>query len=89
MALSNLMQSLPLIRVVLDAWSEASGLFLNMSKCVFVPLGRLTVDDARRWIATSCPGAQEFKVEGYAKYLGLMFGPGADAVYWQMAIAKM
>ena len=59
-----------------EVWARASGLRLNIKKCICIPLWRTQLEDLRReaWLQESI--WKSFKVELAGKYLGFWVGPG-------------
>ena len=64
-------------RPVFDDFAAASGLFLNLGKTVFIPLGDDNVDTFRRDLGVVCPGWGGALVQMQAEYLGFTLGPEA------------
>ena len=75
-------------RPVFDDFAAASGLFLNLGKTVFIPLGDDNVDTFRRDLGVVCPGWGGALVQMQAEYLGFTLGPEAGDKGWTNAFAK-
>ena len=75
-------------RPVFDEFAAASGLFLNLGKTVFIPLGDDNVDTFRRDLGVVCPGWGGTLVQMQAEYLGCTLGPEAGDKGWTKAFAK-
>ena len=72
---------LPSIAKLFKVVSLISGLSLNVSKTVLVPLGALFTEALefaiRFWISQNCPEWSQIQISSCAKYLGFILGPGA------------
>eukprot|EP00969_Alexandrium_andersonii_P253181 11189511-Alexandrium_andersonii.AAC.1 len=78
----------PQILLVLRRWASASGLRLNVSKCVLVPLWAPCREDVlRRALRSDLLAAAAFRIDGHAKYLGFHVGPGTGPSVRNAAIS--
>jgi len=77
------------ILLMFNIWGQASGLVLNMAKCVVVPLwADWTNDELQRLMARIGRGATLIQVAGWGKYLGIAIGPGAQEHAWDECTKK-
>ena len=86
--LDNLFSQVPVVIRVACSWAKASSMHLNLKKCVIVPLFAFLLVDLRDRIDFCIPGAKDFLIASYAKYLGVLIGPGAEDEAWTAALAK-
>ena len=75
-------------------FAEASGLTLNMSKCVLIPLvvsdsPETDIEELRQKLKTEVPEmGKEIEISHVAKYLGFEVGPKAGDKSWKAPQAK-
>ena len=88
--IQHLRCTLPKIRLIFEMFGKASGLDLNISKCIVVPLGDndQVCEQFKEMLATVAPKWAEFKVQGWAEYLGFMLGPDSVDKQWSSVIRK-
>ena len=70
-------------------FASLSGLALNLSKTVFVPLGDTAAATFRGQLAMLYPGWGSASVRHWAEYLGFILGPEGRAKTWCKALAKV
>ena len=68
---------------------RATNLHLNYSKCIFVPLWEVDYDLLRTWLRSINQSCAGFKIQNYAKLLGIFVGPGAADRIWTEALLKL
>jgi len=73
---------------IFGAFGRASGLHLNLSKTVIVPLGEASPDAVRQWLSTRL-GWHTVPVQLWAEYLGFCLGPEASDRSWAKVFDKM
>ena len=72
-----------------DMWSHATGLTLNMAKCVVIPLwAAWTDEEVKRLLARICRGAHLIQIAGWGTYLGIAIGPEAQQHAWDDCAKK-
>jgi len=78
------------IAELFERFAKASGLHLNLNKCVIVPLS--AADDAfdviKASVANNAPAWSSFPTQDVAEYLGFKLGPGSVDVQWNSIIRK-
>jgi hypothetical protein len=87
-ALRHLNPALRRLEPLFTLLSTATGLHLNYSKVVVVPLGLSTKFSVKRFLVEALPMWSAMKVEDCAKLLGVFLGPGADACRWSLPAEK-
>ena len=86
-----LRDGLPSVRMLGDIFEEfarISGLGLNISKTVVVPLFVVDAPDLRAAIASRVPGWGQIGIEDHARYLGFEVGPGRGDLSWSAPLRK-
>jgi hypothetical protein len=88
--IANVFLQLPGIIRLFICWEGATALKLNSKKTASLPLW-LSFDEAmlRRWLRHSVPTIASCSIANFAKYLGLMLGPGATDHQWTMLASKV
>lgn len=89
MILANLWADLPRVAADCCRWVAASGLSLNVAKCVVVPLWCFSDAEVVGWLRASCPSLAGCAVELSARYLGVELGRGSWAKQWAGVAAKL
>jgi hypothetical protein len=80
--IANLFTQLPRILQAFRSWALASCLVLNSKKSAVLPLWCFDEALIRRWLRYVAPRFATCLIQPYAKYLGIVFGPGASDVQW-------
>jgi hypothetical protein len=70
-------------------FAALSGLTLNLSKTVFVPLNDESLETFRGQLEHRFPGWGAAGVRHWAEYLGFVLGPEGSTRTWQKALAKV
>ncbi len=88
--IANVFLQLPGIIRLFIFWEGATALKLNSKKTAFLPLW-LSFDEAmlRRWLRHTVPAIASCMIGNFAKYLGLMLGPGAADHQWTPVASKV
>jgi hypothetical protein len=79
---ANLFVMLPNILDTFRQWAQATNLCLNGKKSVIIPLWTFDVGMIFRWLRYMAPDFSMCSISSCAKYLGIVFGPGADLIQW-------
>lgn len=87
--LANIWHDLPVIIADFACWADATGLVLNVAKCVLVPLWCFSDLEVITWLRTACPAFASCSVAASARYLGVELGPGAWDKQWAGVAAKL
>jgi hypothetical protein len=80
---ANIFTMLPDILRCFRSWAAASALRLNSRKYVIIPLWVYDAAMILRWIRYVAPDFASCRIAACAKYLGVLFGPGADTLQWK------
>ena len=77
---SDVVRDWPRLILEFQLWARASGLDLNIKKCVCIPLWTSNLEETRReaWFQEST--WRDFILQTTGKYLGFWIGPGGTAV---------
>ena len=78
----NLFNSMKNLKPILDVIARISALYLNVAKCVIVPLWKYQESAIRDALNDVCPGWHTMKIAEVAKYLGFWIGPGTGDRDW-------
>ena len=70
-------------------FASLSGLALNLSKTVFVPLNDVSLETFRGQLERLYPGWGAAGVRHWAEYLGFVLGPEGSTRTWQKALTKV
>ena len=81
--LRNLWVSFGKVLACLKVIGKASALWVNVSKCVCVPLWNCDIGEFQEQMLEVFPQAIGFLVASFAKYLGFLVGPGALSLEWE------
>ena len=81
LVLTNVFLELGIVLDALVLWSRATAMTLNIRKCVLVPLWQHS-ERLRRWIRRAHPAFASAAISSFAKYLGVVLGPGALGHLW-------
>jgi len=87
-ALRNVFEGIVPLWLVLCIIRGATGLSQNAKKTVLLMLWQQPIDVVRRRIASMVPALASIRIEDYAEHLGIMIGPGMEAVKWNKASAR-
>jgi hypothetical protein len=79
---ANLFTMLPEILNSFRRWALATALCLNPKKSVIIPLWSYDGAMILRWLRYVAPDFASCSIASCAKYLGIIFGPGADVLQW-------
>jgi hypothetical protein len=81
--------SIPVLANLFKEYEEISGLALNISKTVFIPLWPMVdARSLRNLVKELCPIWKNIKLNTKGKYLGFQIGPGAKASSWVAPLDK-
>jgi hypothetical protein len=86
---ANLFIQLPGIMVIFALWGRTTALKLNPTKTAILPLWRFDGAMIRRWLRSLVPTLAGCIVADFAKYLGILVGPGAATTQWVPAASKV
>ena len=86
--LRDILRSLRTIFSAFQTLAKATGMHLNIRKCVIIPLWDRGVFDTRRFVIDEVPELREISVRLAAKYLGNFIGPEADILRWISQLEK-
>jgi hypothetical protein len=87
--LFNTKKSFSILFNALLLLGKATNLHLNYSKCIFIPLWQVDFDRLRTWFGLTNILCEGFKIQNYAKLLGIYVGPGAADRIWTEALLKL
>ena len=82
LVLIDMFTQLVLVLSLFADWARATLLFLNIKKCVVVPLWSAVLGDVRCWLRRNLPEFAMCRVDFWARYLGVIIGPGAQHHLW-------
>ena len=88
MVASDIFVSAKIFAPLFHEFALISGLALNLTKTVFVPLGDDTPQGFREALERHLPGWGAAQVRGWATYLGFTLGPDAGNRGWTKALAQ-
>ena len=88
LVLTNFWHEAPILQQIFAEFGVLSGLRLNLSKCVTIPLdgGSLETFKTRRQL--NIPAWSTMPVATSGKYLGFMIGPGKEQSSWNGPVKK-
>ena len=86
--LKDILRSLRTIFSAFQTLAKATGMHLNIRKCVIIPLWDRGVFDTRRFVIDEVPELREIAIRLAAKYLGNFIGPEADILRWISQLEK-
>ena len=78
----------PILQQIFKEFGDISGLRLNLSKCITIPLGRGSLEDFEIRRSRHIPQWQQMQVRMSGKYLGFMVGPGKHDSSWESPLQK-
>lgn len=81
-AYSEIWSDLPVIMAEFLRWAHTSGLHLDPSKCMLVPLWVFCDGDVRARLSGECPSLAACLADSSARYLGVEVGLGAWMRQW-------
>ena len=80
-------EGLNILRPVFTVLEQCTGLILRLDKGVIVPIAtrfNLHVKATfKEWLEFHLLAFSRLRIEGFAKYLGFIVGPGAGGMSWQ------
>jgi len=82
LVIQNLSMRGPTFAQLFVVIGEISSLYLNLKKCVCIPLWTYTTETVRRFLHESIPQWKDFAIQDFGKYLGFLIGPGANNQEW-------
>ena len=85
---SNLEGMLATAAPIFAAFGRASGLHLNQSKTVVLPLGSAAIPEVQHWLRSRLDWVMT-PVQHWAEYLGFFLGPDAEGKGWNKVFRKM
>ena len=88
LAAADIFDSANIFAPLFTEYAAVSGLALNLSKTVFVPLSDDLIQQFRADLEQRWPGWGAAQVRGWADYLGFTLGPEAGTRTWTKAFAK-
>ena len=86
--LFNLWQQISALLFIFFEFREVSGLTLNYTKCVIVPLWAYTESNVRALLREHNGTLGFFVIANAAKYLGIYLGPASLLLSWQAPLRK-
>jgi hypothetical protein len=86
---ANVFLQLPGIMQIFERWGAISALLLNPAKSAFLPLWPFDGAMLHRWLRHSVKALAGCIVSNFAKYLGVLLGPGAAAKQWEPVACKV
>jgi hypothetical protein len=78
----------PLAEMIFQKFAEMSGLELNTSKTICIPLWGESIDIIRQTFRESQSMWKEVQVETHGTYLGVVIGPGSPGKTWEKPFKK-
>ena len=84
----NFWQDAPRLQRIFDEFACVSGLHLNMSKSVIIPLSMSTLDQFQKRLSVEVPVWTSMEVNRCGIYLGFTIGPGRQDQSWRKASDK-
>ena len=89
LVLEDFWVSAPAIQKVFQEFQEVSGLILNISKTVLIPLWPFSGEaNVRVLLRELCPDWRDLQIARSGKYLGFILGPNATQDGWKKPLAK-
>ena len=80
---------LPSLSIIFHEFALISGLSLNVSKTIFIPLWHYTSSRSVRNLLRECvPAWANFAIATTGRYLGFVVGPGNQESSWDSVLAK-
>jgi hypothetical protein len=86
---ANLFLQLPGIMSIFVLWGAATALKLNAAKTAILPLWPFDGAMIHRWLRHSVRDLSGCIVANFAKYLGILLGPGAAISQWDPVASKV
>jgi hypothetical protein len=86
---ANIFLQLPDIMAIFALWGAVSALMLNSTKTAILPLWPFDGAMLRRWLRNSVQALAGCIIGDYAKYLGVLLGPGAANRQWDPVASKV
>jgi hypothetical protein len=78
----------PRMSEAFEEFEEVSGLALNYSKCIVIPLYIVALSEFRQRLRLAVPKWTQMKVASRGTYLGFSVGPGKGESSWEAPTAK-
>jgi hypothetical protein len=89
LVVENFWISSPVIQHIFSEFQDISGLTLNVSKTVMVPLWPFSSEEnIRKLMREFCPGWSGLDISRKGKYLGFILGPHMEQEGWTKPLAK-
>ena len=88
LVLSDFWEAAPHLMRTFEDWHKVSGLHLNLSKSIIVPLNSATFTSFQTRLRREAPGWGDMAVKDSCKYLGFYVGPGKKDSSWTQPIKK-
>lgn len=85
----NIFLQLPGVMTIFALWGAISALRLNPLKTAILPLWHYDGAMLRRWLRHFIPALACSGIADFAKYLGMLIGPGAAATQWTPVASKV
>ncbi|CAK0859543.1 unnamed protein product, partial [Prorocentrum cordatum] len=73
----------PRLQCIFEDFGSISGLYLNLQRCIAIPLGAGTAEDFQARRAPRLPGWSNVPIADCGKHLGFCVGPGKGEHYWE------
>ena len=86
--LQDLKADLPILHVIFSELERASGLRLNVKKCILIPLGDRGPLAIQMYLERSCSPWFGVKVSLHGRYLGFEIGPEKGVLSWSKSLEK-
>ena len=83
-----LMRDSALLDNIFMEFGHASGLHLNLQKCIIIPVGRHSHDSIVLSLQSSSARWTRMTFADWGRYLGFAIGPGRDRHQWASALGK-
>ena len=78
----------PSLIKLFEDWCKVSGLSLNLTKSVIIPLNATRLDEFASNLLTAATGWEDMPVKTTCKYLGDFVGPGKSDLSWNKPLEK-
>jgi len=90
MVCGDMKARLGVIMKLFDGFGKASGLWLNMAKCVLIMLhaSDADIEEMMQWLTSNISMGGDIQVATKGKYLGINIGPGASISSWDAPLHK-
>ena len=79
---------MPILQKLFDELANIAGLFLNLPKCVLIPLWLSNIDTLREALCEYFPWWSRMDIKFSGTYLGFALGPEAKDTGWDKPIKQ-